>query len=159
MNLVIIGSCQHYNPNSHKVCLELADRLKNLDGKFITGGESGGPPCTFVHSLPEKRRKDVIFVVPKNYKTEWGVGDKDELKGSKTIMMGETDEERQQCLSEMGDVFIMIEGGPGAANEARMALKMGKQVFAFPHLSPFAKEIYDEAGVCFTMDSLCKYIL
>jgi hypothetical protein len=155
MNLCIIGSAQHWNKDSFNACKELAERLgKGFKGKFVTGGERGGPPCSFVHSLPEKRQKDVIFMVPLNV-ANWKIGEKDEIEGALTLLNGETDEERQECLAEFGDVFIMIEGGPGAQREAQLALDAGKQVFVLPFGSPYAEEIEKKVGKC-NINTICR---
>jgi len=56
-------------------------------------------------------------------------------------LSGEHMSERRQNLSEVGDIFLMLNGGFGTLDEANLALQAGKQVITLPFTGGGARVI------------------
>lgn len=184
VNVAIIGSTSHWSNFTRVFCNVLVWHLRGVTNvTFMTGGEAGGPPSTFVHALRPLKNKSVSikFIVPEQAFPNWKWDDSidgvaypdaepdetlpwedyelDVMDGAETVTMGRTDKDRQKELAQHADIFLMIEGGPGAANEARNALKLRKPVFVVRGSSPRADEIFNEVGIDYTNTDLPFLIL
>ncbi len=139
LQIAFIGSVSHYG-HTESLCKALGYKLAQEPFlTFLDGGVTGIPE-TITTSL---YRKDIIHLVPF---TEWPSEEYSKEPLGTFLRAGRTDEDRQEILGRMADVVIMIEGGPGALNEALIAHKEGKKVICVPTTSPFCKKFYDQCG-------------
>jgi hypothetical protein len=116
--LAVIGGTSFWHPQSQTTCAELGCLLARLDGLVLVTGGVGGAGEAIGRSFHAARERDrggtnVFHVLPHGC-TRWDYGE--------TLFAGRDMRERREILGRLADVFVAIEGGPGTAHEASVAL-------------------------------------
>lgn len=156
MKIAFLGSESIYSEITFAVIERLGKTL-SLDNDFLTGGTGGSP-----YELSKLVNGDnLTHILPVSKK------DSDyhhNLKIGNVIFMGKNMEERREYLINTCDIAIMLEGGPGTADEATIAINQGKLVYCFPITGGasngmFFKDssVYDKIKKC-TLDDFTKVI-
>jgi len=78
-------------------------------------------------------REDIFHVLPHG-DLPWDYGT--------TLFAGSDMEERREILARLADVFIVVEGGPGTAHEATVALMRTAVVIPIGRLGGVARELH-----------------
>ena len=147
--LGVIGSTSFWNNTSELICAAtgrflaefLITQLPKVQNNFalLTGGVSGVPEAvarSFWYTWEQHRQTAPIFhIQPRGFET-WDFGTN--LIGGSTLM------ERRAVLASMASVYLLIEGGPGAEQEARIAQERGAIVIPLGQSGGFAKKLYRE---------------
>ena len=116
--LGIIGGTSFWHPQSQAMCVELGRLLARFKGLVLLTGGVEGVGETVGRSLYAARKPDdggpnVFHILPKGF-ARWDYGD--------TLFAGKDMRERREILGRLADVYVAIEGGPGTAHEAAVAL-------------------------------------
>lgn len=116
--LAIIGSTTFWHQDSEATCTFLGSSLAGIDGLvLLTGGVEGVGEAVgrSFHAATEGHggRGRVFHVLPRGY-WRWDYGD--------TIFAGSDMGQRREVLGRLAEVYVAIEGGPGTAHEASVAL-------------------------------------
>jgi CheY-like chemotaxis protein len=107
---------------------------------ILTGGVSGVPEAVS-HSFWQQRREQgeekppVFHIQPAGF-TPWDYGE--------NLTAGYTLEQRRWILAHLAPVYLLLEGGPGAAQEVRWALAAGAIAIPVGCTGGFAGSLYDE---------------
>ena len=130
--LAVIGSTSFWAGNSEAICQAAGRYLAKIDNLvMLTGGVSGIPEAVSRNFSTER----VFHIQPYGFQP-WDYGYN--LYGGISLW------ERREILARMGDVYLLIEGGPGSEQEARRALEMGAVVIPVGITSGFAEKLYVE---------------
>ncbi len=133
-----IGSTAHYG-KTKELCKEIGYKVGTLQNvRFYTGGLHGIPE-TICNGLPGRAGYETMHIIPKELTNP---DDYTSASGEK-LVMGSTFEDRQEILAKCCDFVIMVEGGPGAQNEALLAAKNGAHVYVVPTSGIYAQRTYD----------------
>ncbi|CAE8587640.1 unnamed protein product, partial [Polarella glacialis] len=116
LKICILGSTSFSGADSEDLVKQVARQLQAALGQravFITGGMPGVQE-TFVKHCGDGR---VFNVLPEGEKCNFGVG---------TVLHAGADmAQRRAVFAHLGDVYVTVEGGPGVAEEARVAYARG----------------------------------
>jgi hypothetical protein len=136
--LVVVGSTSFWGKDSPELCQGMAIRLAGIaDLIAITGGMPGVGE-TFGQSFADERRclglpEQLFHVLPKGFRAcDRGV----------TLFAGLDYEERREVLGRLGQVYLVIEGGPGTEHEVRVARGRGAAVIPVGRSGGHAGEVY-----------------
>jgi predicted Rossmann-fold nucleotide-binding protein len=121
---MIIGSTDFWGEDSEQICLEIGRALASItDLVLVTGGVEGVGESvgrTFFGRRLEMNIPPRVFHVLPEGEPSWDYGE--------TIFAGSTMHERREMLGRLRGVFVAVEGGPGTAHEAEVALRTGNIV-------------------------------
>ena len=134
----IIGGTSFWQPESRSLCTRLGGLLARLDGiVLLTGGVEGVGETvgrSFASAREENmRRPNVVHVVPRGSR-RWDYGE--------THFAGEDMAERREVLGRLAGVYVAVEGGPGTAHEASVALARSAFVIPIGRSGGASKELY-----------------
>ena len=139
--VVAIGSTSFWGTSTQAICEATGRKLAKLkDVAILTGGVSGIPEA-LSHSFWQQRRQQgeekppVFHIQPAGF-TPWDYGE--------NLTAGNTLEQRRWVLAHLAPVYLLLEGGPGAAQEARWALAAGAIVIPVGCTGGFASTLYAE---------------
>lgn len=117
--IVVIGSTSCHHPGSPVLCGAAGRELAAIpDLTLITGGVPGvgeGVGRAFFGARAESGRdSSVVHVLPRGSQAwDYGV----------TLFAGSDMRERREILARLSSLYLAIEGGPGTAHEASVALE------------------------------------
>lgn len=139
--VVAIGSTSFWGKSTQGICEATGRQLAKLkDVAILTGGVSGVPEA-ISHSFWQQRREQgeekppVFHIQPAGF-TPWDYGE--------NLTAGYTLEQRRWVLAHLAPVYLLLEGGPGAAQEVRWALAAGAIVIPVGCTGGFASNLYGE---------------
>jgi hypothetical protein len=136
--LGIIGSTALWHPESEATCIALGVALAGLDGVLLLTGGVEGIGETVGRSFHAARTQHshdscVFHVLPRGSR-QWDYGE--------TLFAGSNMSERREILGRLADVYVEIEGGPGTAHEASVALARPVPVIPVGRSGGHAGELY-----------------
>ena len=142
----IVGSTKFHNAASRNICKVLGEKLATLDENYVllTGGFSGAGE-TVARSFEAARKRlgkcpgqfnvlpvtdpelqeKFLGLAPTRTRAADGQLTFGSCRYGMTFHMGDTVKEREELMA-VSPCLIVIEGGPGAANEVTKAKTMGK---------------------------------
>lgn len=116
--LVVIGSTSLWHPESEPTCTALGRLLASVDGLvLLTGGVRGAGEAlgrSFHAARSAGGGIERLFHVLPHGSARWDYGE--------TLFAGSDMRERREILGRLGEIYVVIEGGPGTAHEASVAL-------------------------------------
>ena len=141
--LVVIGSTKFWGADSARICEAIAKDLAALEEIVaVTGGVAGvGQTFGQVHSAARKamsKPENLYHLLPR------GLGP---CVSGITIGAGDDFFERREILGRLGQVYLMIEGGPGTQHEAEVAVSKGFPVIPVARTGGHAGEFYRTGGM------------
>ena len=138
--VAIIGSTSFWGVTTEAICKATGRQLAKLENlALLTGGIMGVPEGVSLSFWREYQQQNksapVYHIQPVGFEPwEYGVN----LYGGKTLS------ERRAILAQMASIYILIEGGPGAKQEAKIAMAAGAVVIPVGLTGGFAKELYQK---------------
>lgn len=136
--LGIIGSTVLWHAESNATCIALGRALAGLDGVLLlTGGVEGvGETVGRSFHAARTRRGEarcVFHVLPRGSR-QWDYAE--------TLFAGSNMSERREIFGRLADIYVAIEGGPGTAHEASVALARPAPVIPVGRSGGAAGELY-----------------
>jgi hypothetical protein len=136
--LVVLGSTSFWREDSPELCHQLAVRLAGIaDLIAVTGGMSGVGE-TFGRAFAGERHRlglteQLYHLLPRGF----GACD-----SGVTLFAGADYEERREVLGRLGQVYLVVEGGPGTEHEVRVARGRGVIVIPVGRTGGHAGDVY-----------------
>jgi predicted Rossmann-fold nucleotide-binding protein len=136
--LVMVGSTSFWGEDSPELCRQIAVRLAELAVLIAITGGMPGVGETFARSFAAERRRlglpeHLYHLLPN------GLGACDT---GLTLFAGIDYEERREVLGRLGEVYVVVEGGPGTEHEVRVARRRGAAVIPVARSGGHAGEVY-----------------
>lgn len=135
--LAIIGSTHCHHSGTESICRSVGRALAGIDNlMLLTGGVSGVGELVGKSFFAERRgegHRGVFHILPKGH-AAWDYG--------LTLFAGDNMAERRQILGRLSERYLAIEGGPGTAHEASIALTRSALVLPIGSSGGFAGELY-----------------
>ncbi len=122
--LVMVGSTSFWGEDSPDLCRQIAVRLAGIGELIaITGGMTGVGE-TFALSFAGERRRlglpeHLYHLLPRGFGA---------CESGLTLCAGIDYEERREVLGRLGQVYVVVEGGPGTEHELSVARRRGAAV-------------------------------
>ncbi|MBI1325624.1 hypothetical protein GC170_20870 [bacterium] len=119
--LVVIGSTKFWGADSGRICEAIAMDLASMDDLVAVTGGMDGVGLTFGQYFAATRIKSakpekLFHLLPR------GSGP---CESGVTIGAGFDFQDRREVLGRIGQIYLMIEGGPGTEHEAEVAVLKG----------------------------------
>ncbi|MEM8603106.1 MAG: hypothetical protein AAGF24_04650 [Cyanobacteria bacterium P01_H01_bin.121] len=120
--LGILGSMSFANPFTETICNQLGRYLADYSDLIVLTGGVAGIPEAVSRSLWQQRQTvitggtSVYHIQPKGFEP-WDYGT--------NLTAGSTMEARRKILATLAPVYLLLEGGHGAQQEATWALQQG----------------------------------
>lgn len=136
--LAIIGSTAFWHADSKETCGALGHLLAGLDGLvLLTGGVAGVGEAVGRSFWAERgghqSTAQVFHVLPRGY-WRWDYGE--------TLFAGSHMGERREILGRLAEAYVTIEGGPGTAHEASVALARSAFVIPVGRSGGYSGDLY-----------------
>jgi hypothetical protein len=143
LKVVVIGSSSFWQPESESLCGLLGRQLARLPQiVLITGGVAGVGEAVGRSFWAERHargyRPDIYHVLPSG-SAKWDYGT--------TLFAGADMLARREVLGRLAPVYVVIEGGPGTAHEARVARARSALLIPISRSGGHAAELYDDLPV------------
>ncbi|WP_353932713.1 GUN4 domain-containing protein [Okeanomitos corallinicola TIOX110] len=137
--VAVIGSTSFWNHSTPAICETTGRKLAQIeDIVMLTGGVSGVPEALsrsfWRHQKPESTSR-ILHIQPKGF-IPWEYGE--------NLTAGDTFPQRRWVLAHLAPVYLLLEGGPGALQEAQWALNAGAIVIPVGCTGGAAKTVYAE---------------
>jgi predicted Rossmann-fold nucleotide-binding protein len=121
---IIIGSTSFWGRDSESLCTVIGEALASVENLVLVTGGVEGVGETTGRAFHRTRQQTnlparIVHVLPDG-EPEWDYGE--------TLFAGTSMFERREVLGRIRGVFVAIEGGPGTAHEAEVALAAGATV-------------------------------
>ncbi|NEQ37638.1 MAG: response regulator [Okeania sp. SIO3I5] len=139
--VAIIGSTSFWGITTEAISNATGKKLATLEENLalLTGGVTGIPEAVSRSFWQECRQQNqpapIYHIQPEGFEP-WEYGTN--LYGGKTLF------ERREILARMASVYVLIEGGPGAKQEAEVAIESGAVVIPVGVTGGFAKQLYQQ---------------
>jgi predicted Rossmann-fold nucleotide-binding protein len=135
----ILGSSVFEHPESESACREIGRLLCSVqDLTIITGGVTGvgeRVSRSFLEGIDAHVGGRVLHLIPPGYpRREHGVH----------VVVGTTMIDRREVLARAAPVYICVEGGPGTAHEARVAVGQGAVVIPVGRFGGVSRDVHAE---------------
>lgn len=148
--LAVLGSLSFSNPNTEGICRAIGQKLVPFqDLILITGGVSGIPEAVsrslWCHRKQASTGGSSIYHIQPQGFDPWDYGE--------NLIAGKTMEERRYILAQLAPVYLLLEGGLGAEQEAQMALKCGALLIPVGCSGGAARSLFDQFNAI-AMESL-----
>eukprot|EP00435_Cladocopium_sp_Y103_P072891 s590_g41.t1 len=137
----LFGSTQFYGADSQDFCQALGTKLAQHCGRevvLLTGANA------VVHEVVARsfweamnREAEVFHLAPRNFRCKFDFG--------KVLVAGSDNLERRKILAETSQVAISVEGGPGTADEIRLARAAGVPVLTVARTGGASQSEYEAA--------------
>lgn len=140
IKLVIIGSTSFWGHDSANLCRGLAHELAQLQSLVVVTGGMDGVQAEFSHAYVQARRaatfpEHLFQLLPRGMEAcSVGV----------TLVAGNDLWERREILGRVGDVCLIVEGGPGTEHEAQVATAHGIPLIPLARTGGCAQDLYSE---------------
>ncbi|MGB3511978.1 MAG: macro domain-containing protein, partial [Microcoleaceae cyanobacterium] len=138
--VAIIGSTYFWGVTTEAICNATGRQLATLKNlAVLTGGVSGIPEAvsrSFWRECHQKNKSAPVYHIQPEGLEAWEYG--------KNLYAGKTLSERREILARIASVYVLIEGGPGAEQEARVAMASGAVVIPVGITGGFAQRLYQE---------------
>lgn len=138
IRLAVIGSQSFHSHISQSICEAAGKELANIDQLVLLTGGVTGIGETVGRSFYRARKQlgrlpQVFHVLPEGYQP-WDYG--------LTLFGGFSLSDRRAILAGMASLYLAIEGGPGAEEEANHAMAKGAKIVPVGSTGGFAQELY-----------------
>jgi predicted Rossmann-fold nucleotide-binding protein len=144
---IIIGSTEFWGADSAQICEEIGRALACVsDLIVVTGGVEGVGEAVGRAFFLQRQQMEVparVFHVLPRGEPPWDYGE--------TLFAGDSMFERRKVLGRLGGVFVAIEGGPGTAHEAQVAISAGSTVIPVSRSGGASAELFRQLP-CPTLD-------
>ncbi len=139
--VAIIGSTSFWGVNTEAICNATGRKLATLEENLalLTGGVTGIPEAvsrSFWRECSQQNQPAPVYHIQPEGFEPWEYGTN--LYGGKTLF------ERREILARMASVYVLIEGGPGAKQEAEVAIEAGAVVIPVGVTGGCAKQFYQK---------------
>jgi hypothetical protein len=136
--LAVIGSTSFWHPESEATCIAIGQSLARIfELNVLTGGVSGVGEAVgrsfFDASSQSPGSRGVFHVLPEG-EAAWDYGE--------TLFAGLDMGERREVLGRLAPLYIVVEGGPGTAHEAAVALSRDAILIPVGKSGGHAAEVY-----------------
>jgi SLOG cluster4 family len=136
--VAVLGSTDFWHGDSKRTCSQIGRLLAGIPGLvLLTGGVEGIGEAVGRSFFQARRDADqearVYHVLPENEEA-WDYGE--------TLIAGSDMMERREVLGRLSGLFLMVEGGPGAAHEADVASAHGAVVIPVGRSGGYAAVLY-----------------
>ncbi|CAE8714357.1 unnamed protein product [Polarella glacialis] len=141
----ILGSAEFKNPDAESIVRHLATGLCSHLGRrlaFITGGMPG-VQATFAKQC--SRDASIWNILPKGVQSHCGVG--------KDVVAAADAAAKKVVFANVGDIYITIEGGPGVAEESRIAHQRGALIIPMIRTGGASSGMFDFPAAALTKPS------
>lgn len=141
--LVVIGSTSFWGPDSARICDAIAENLAELEDLVAVTGGMDGVGLSFGRAFSEARKalakpEKLYHLLPAGFgPCDSGV----------TIDAGYDFFERREVLGRLGQIYLMIEGGPGTEHEAQVAVSKGFPIIPVARTGGHAGSIYHSVPI------------
>ena len=139
-HVAIIGSTSFWHPESQAACEAVGHLLAAIGNLvLLTGGVGGIGEAVGRSFFGARSGRDVprgVFHVLPHGTGEWDYG--------KTVFAGSDMGERREVLGRLAECYVVIEGGPGTAHEASVALRRSVCVVPVGRSGGYAGELYPQ---------------
>jgi SLOG cluster4 family len=140
--VAVLGSTDFWHAESERTCTEIGRLLAEIPGLLLLTGGVEGIGEAVGRSFFKSRRdsgqdSSVYHVLPKGEKA-WDYGE--------TLFAGSDMTERREILGRLSRLFLMVEGGPRAGNEADVASAHGAFVIPVGRSGGYAAALYSRAS-------------
>ena len=136
--LAVLGSTSFWSEDGRHLCEALAVHLAAATSWVALTGGMEGVGRTFGRAFAGSRRglgraEDLFHLLPR------GCGSCD---SGVTLEVGSDHHARREVLGRVGDVYLVIEGGPGTSHEVDVALRRGAPVLPVGRTGGHAGELH-----------------
>ena len=138
--VAVIGSTSLWHRESQATCEAVGRRLASFKGLILlTGGVTGAGEAVgrsfFAARSARKGHRGVFHILPIG-SSNWDYG--------RTVLAGKNMQERREILGRLAECYVVIEGGPGTAHEASVALQNSACVIPVGRSGGYAAELYPQ---------------
>ncbi len=136
--LAVVGSTSFHGDDSRGLCHRIAAAIAAIPGLIaITGGMSGVGEA-FGKAFAQERQwrgspDDLFHVLPRGFGP---------CASGITLFAGIDYEERREVLARLGQVYLVIEGGPATAHEITVARQRGAVIVPVARTGGYAAEVF-----------------
>jgi len=136
--VAVIGSNRFWGPDTPDICAAIGARLAELpQAVLITGGMPGVGERVgrsfWSHCLQMGTKAEIFHILPEGCESwDYGV----------TLCAGVSMEDRREILGRLPAVFVALEGGPGTAHEAQVAMRHGTAVVPVGRTGGYSRSLY-----------------
>ncbi|MGK7919372.1 MAG: response regulator [Trichodesmium sp.] len=141
--VAIIGSTSFWGVTTEVICNATGKRLATLAKSenlaVLTGGVNGIPEAvsrSFWRECNQQNQPAPVYHIQPEGLPYWEYGT--------NIYAGKTLSERRQILARIASIYLLIEGGAGAKQEAEVAMDAGAIVIPVGLTGGFAQELYQQ---------------
>eukprot|EP00438_Fugacium_kawagutii_P020903 Skav211794 [mRNA] locus=scaffold305:303170:303880:+ [translate_table: standard] len=143
--ICLLGSTTFNDPNTEVRVIAIAKNFRERGlrnrANIVTGGMNG-VQLTFAKHF---QGKNLFQLLPEGQQSGFPHG--------QDISAGATHDERQELFGLIGDLYLSVEGGPGVAKEARLAVKNGACVIPLMSSGGASGGLFDFPKECFEKPS------
>lgn len=137
---VVIGSTSFWGNDSHELCEMIAEELALIEPLVAITGGMDGVGITFGKSFSIARShasfsENLFHLLP--YRSR-------PCNCGKTLEAGVDFDERREILCRVGQVYLVIEGGPGTEHEASVASTLKILVIPLGRTGGYAGDMYSK---------------
>jgi uncharacterized protein (TIGR00725 family) len=141
IRLAIIGSQSFHSHTSQSICEAAGKELAKIDSLVLLTGGVAGIGETVGRSFYRARKQlgtlpQVFHILPEGSEP-WDYG--------LTLFGGFSMSDRRAILARMASLYLAIEGGPGAEQEAYRAIALGGRIIPIGSTGGFAQKLYQSA--------------
>ncbi|CAE8643208.1 unnamed protein product, partial [Polarella glacialis] len=144
-NVCILGSAEFKHPDAEAIVRHLATGLCSHLGRrlaFLTGGMPG-VQATFAKHC--SRDASIWNIVPKGVQSHYGRGE--------DVVAAADAAAKKVVFANVGDIYITIEGGPGVAEESRIAHQRGALIIPMIRTGGASSGMFDFPAAALTKPS------
>ncbi len=138
IRVAVIGSQSFHSHISRSICEAAGRELANIENLvLLTGGLSGiGETLgrSFWMARKNQGRSPLVYHILPEGSEAWDYG--------LTLFGGFSMSDRRSILARMASLYLLIEGGPGAEQEAHRAIANGGRIIPVGSTGGFAEKLY-----------------
>lgn len=137
--LAVVGSGSFWGDDSEDICISIAGTLAQITTlQLITGGMNG-VGLTFAREFAKSRSlaglpENTYHLLPDGFENaDCGL----------IIQAGNNLHDRREIIGRTGDIFLVIEGGPGTEHEVSVALARNVPIIPIGRTGGYAREFFE----------------
>lgn len=136
--LAVIGSTSFWHPESEATCIAIGRSLARISElNVLTGGVSGVGEAvgrSFFNARSQSLGNRGVFHILPEGEAPWDYGE--------TLFAGLDMGERREVLGRLAPLYLVVEGGPGTAHEATVAMSRGATLLPVSRSGGYAADVY-----------------
>jgi hypothetical protein len=138
LRLVILGSTSFWGSDSAEICRSLGVAMARMASLVAVTGGMNGVQAEFSLAYAavcggQQSAERLFHLLPLGMEA---------VKAGRTVTAGADFFERREILGRVGDVCLVIEGGPGTEHESRVAMSCGIPVIPVGRTGGHARKLY-----------------